>query len=671
MSSLILKIVFVLTYLLLFHPVFLIADDLILYVDVKNPIETKSSENNQRTNQNIVLSTTIKKIEHLKIVLRGNKKKSPSPLTIVTLADGSRFPLLDDRQIRHGIVISKKDRGANLNNANSYFEKVRSAWRYLEHRQVSDCLHFLSQWADVEKKWNEDSKQNPKYDYRQWSFTNIKEKELFKQQQLVYEQSRSLLRNPPQKKTIAQCWQNRLGREYCASLTSSGFGVVIHDRSLESAVVQNLLDSWDQSFYFFLCWRILQGEPLKAPDEKLVVVFVEEEREFRSIQSQLPKLSWQTYPYARSLWYRPENTVLISRQSLSTQEIELKRMIQRFPIDHRLPLLKSDRISREDMQTISSLSEAGIRCGMLKLIAYLLHQQDQRKMLSHQAFLQFFQMVDSLPNHGFIPNWLMLGLGSLGEWPCCQMEAMQEKAREPGQEKSVSGKPQIRFWFKDQLGKANPRFADRFEAILLENDYSAVEMLLSVIVDQPGILRQKNSILSEKGIAGEFATDNFGSSSLQKESINLDHQALAWSLVLYLVYEKPDDFRYYCQRLAKLPRDMELNSKNKIDLFMSSFCESNDDLVVNTKNLKSFAYYWIEYGKQLRTPCIILEFQDKKRPRFSSGQTRLGSSDYGLASGNLVLTGSNLINSGSNLNNSGFNNAGGGLMSGQADPPDI
>ncbi len=333
---------------------------------------------------------------------------------------------------------------------------------------------------------------------------------------------------------------------------NSGHYTLLTQTSKEDA--KRRLDLIEETFESFFSWFVMHETPLPLPKQRLVAVVVNEPKKFQSMH-----VIWGSPPMAADGFTpRRENVMILAGKRLDKayEALVANNFRKRAALTVQPDELLSGKVwTRRDLAEKNAAEIALVQT--TTLVQKAMEEEAERATVTHEVVQQLLTATGLLPRSVAAPEWFRYGVASFYE---TGMGAFYPSMGLPSWQNLVH----FKFYRKTKK-------LDRPETALLQtvtNNYFRQAHKSAVLAQDH---KEKDSEVFVKRA---------------KEDRDIA-RASAWGLIYFLAKNrKLDHLHRYCQELASLPRDLELDERALVDVMKRAFQLRDADAI------RDFATAW-------------------------------------------------------------------------------
>jgi hypothetical protein len=286
----------------------------------------------------------------------------------------------------------------------------------------------------------------------------------------------------------------------------------------------------------FFYWFALQGQPLPAPQRKLVCVLAESDEKFKSLHQVFDSIE-----HVADGFYAPIENIAILAPSrvdsafdqLRSKAGEIDKQFGDLGFD-LTKLLKGDKLPKKVTEEIDS---GRIAYGqMMALAMEAAKEEGEVATVTHEGTQQLAAATGLLSRHVRVPSAVRMGLGCFFETP-----------------KSAGDLNLVSLW--SGIGDAHWVYAPLFKRLASAEAAGTLALDEKNATAKPLRIDKLNPvrILTDGGFERADKAEKG-----DKDSYRTVARAEAWALTHYLMREKLSNLRRFYAELSQLPRDMDL-----------------------------------------------------------------------------------------------------------------
>lgn len=425
-----------------------------------------------------------------------------------------------------------------------------------------------------------------------------------------YKKAKALLAQPPTDEKTFEHWQKIL--KY-SSLKSAHYGV-LHEEVGNSKAADVRLQRLESNLKRLYYWFALRDVELPAPTERFVAVVTEKGSTYERIANEITQT--QGLSHYDGILARRSNVVLLCGQRVDPYSRALNldlRGVYELEVA-KASLLQSPHYVNMKLkatsQQIAILSsgkpadvQALIRAETMALLERELDEQSEVAGITAEGSRQVLTYAGLIPRSVRVPAWYERGLTSYFETPRGPFAGAPKEVGAPLWTATNGGRwaylRPLQGWIQapEMLKKAESDYKRAVDADSPNREERRKErdkMARSTPKAKPGELLIKTVsdtlLFSKEPIQGDYDPLLFG-------------RALSWGLGAYLIDEQFASLRKFTDEMAKMPRDLELDSTTRVLVFARAF-DLTDPKTGNVDLAKviSFEKAWFQYIQNLRPP---------------------------------------------------------------------
>jgi len=369
--------------------------------------------------------------------------------------------------------------------------------------------------------------------------------------------------------------------------------------------VTRRLKKLEQNFKNFYLWHALRGEALKVPSKPMVVILAPRSRDVSQLYRALEGRSIST----DSFFSAEHDVLVLSPSTMDPVGQAFERMVR--PIYDQgktaAELVKGNGPPIRDQV----IPETVARLTTLALVDRVAQDDAESAAISREGSRQILYAIGSFPKYVPLPRWLEHGYGSV-----------YERARLPVYSERETATPRMTFPINRGIGA--PHFAllksyrDLLEAGELDTDPAS--RLTKVLADEyftaiasgvdPDARRGPG-----KGKEIEAKLDPAKARALLKEKLTQKAEATSWSLLYFLVHEKPAELRQFGQELERLPHDFPLDPATLLLAFGRAFkLLKEDGQSLDPTAVKTLGTQWDDFMNTVKQLTFDITIIQVKKP---------------------------------------------------------
>jgi hypothetical protein len=371
-------------------------------------------------------------------------------------------------------------------------------------------------------------------------------------------------------------------REFLEELKKDGYRTVPNDKGhyvmltnvkggMQDAALAKKLSRLEDAYSSFFYWFALKGQVRALPPHRLAVVVVDSPND-RSKEFLDKRAMFNNQPMVGSgFTARRDNVIVVASGRVDAYYTALAEFNQGWLTNWNLNFttVLTDPLSLE--KSSPKVFPIVPLLQMLTLCQRAMEEDNEVATLSHEAMRQLASATNILPRNVSTAEWARFGMASFFETPAQS--------------------------FYPCTGGPNWLHLVNWKVLRKDNKLQtkdAREILLNVVMDkdfrqaygsEAQLLKDKNHQLLKLKVQEELERA----------------RTTSWSLMYYLMHKQPKALDRYFKELAKLPRDLDYDSKVLRECFYRAFDlleqdpDNKDRKIVNLGKLDSLAGKWMKF----------------------------------------------------------------------------